>query len=93
MLKSNEIVKDELLGKKAKDKITGFTGIIVAKTEYLTGCTRYSLQSTELANGKPQDWVGFDEDQLELIEEPKVNLNVKRAGGPQPWEPRNSDRG
>ena len=75
------------LGNKAKDKITGFVGIAVARTEYLTGCTRISLQSPELHDGKPQDWVGFDEDQLELVEEPKVDLNVKNPGGPQPWEP------
>jgi hypothetical protein len=78
------------LGDKAKDKITGFTGVAVAKTEYLTGCTRVSLQSQELHEGKPVDWQSFDEDQLELIEEPEseVDLDVKKPGGPQPWEPK-----
>lgn len=31
------------LGLKAKDKITGFEGIITARCEYLTGCNQYCL--------------------------------------------------
>ena len=33
--------KDEWLGKKAKDKVTGFEGIITAKVIYLYGCAQY----------------------------------------------------
>jgi hypothetical protein len=85
------IVEDDggvKLGDKAKDKITGFAGVVVARTEYLTGCTRVSLQSQKLHDGKPQDWVSFDEDQLEIIPDTPVDLKVKKAGGPQPWEPK-----
>jgi len=31
------------LGKKAKDKITGFVGIIIGRAQYLTGCDQYAL--------------------------------------------------
>lgn len=30
-------------GKKVKDKITGFEGIVVAKCIYLTGCNQYGV--------------------------------------------------
>ena len=33
----------ENLGKKAKDKITGFEGIIVGKIIYLFGCNQYGI--------------------------------------------------
>jgi hypothetical protein len=35
---------EKFLGKKAKDKITGFEGIITPKHLYLTGCTQYGIQ-------------------------------------------------
>jgi len=33
----------ENLGKKAKDQITGFEGIIIGKCHYLTGCDQYGI--------------------------------------------------
>jgi hypothetical protein len=33
-----------LLGKKVKDKITGFEGIATSKHIYLTGCNQYAVQ-------------------------------------------------
>jgi hypothetical protein len=55
------------LGQKAKDKITGFTGILTARAEFLTGCNRYCIQPTELHDHKPIDSIYFDEAQIEII--------------------------
>jgi len=33
------------LGKIAKDKITGFQGVLTARVEYLTGCNRYCIKN------------------------------------------------
>lgn len=55
------------LGKKGQDKITGFSGIITARVQFLTGCNRYCIQPTELKDGKPIDAIYFDEDQIEII--------------------------
>ncbi len=49
------------LGRIAKDSITGFSGIIVAKIEYLTGCTQYKLQPQGLKDGSPIKGEWFDE--------------------------------
>jgi len=57
------------LGLKAKDKITGFTGILTARCQFLTGCNRYCIQPTNLKNGSPIDSLYFDEDQIEIIGE------------------------
>jgi hypothetical protein len=52
------------LGDKVTDSITGFSGIAVARTEYLYGCVRITVQPTELRDGKPQDADYFDEQRL-----------------------------
>ena len=59
---------DSILGKKAKDKVTGFEGIITSKHEYLTGCTQYALQPNADGNKLPQREY-FDEGRLEIIGE------------------------
>jgi hypothetical protein len=55
------------LGKRGKDKITGFEGVLTARCEFLTGCSRYCIQPTELKDGKPIDSIYFDEAQIEII--------------------------
>ncbi len=43
------------LGLEAKDKISGFVGIITARVDYLTGCNRYCLNPREIREGKIVD--------------------------------------
>jgi hypothetical protein len=85
------------LGDKARDRITGYTGIVTAKTVWLNGCVRLSLQRIELdKDGKPYDTQTFDIEQLELLDAaavPSSNRNKVAApaaitGGPRPEIPR-----
>jgi hypothetical protein len=55
------------LGKIGKDKITGFTGVLTSRCEFLTGCNRYCIQPRELKDGKPIDGIYFDESQIEVV--------------------------
>lgn len=55
------------LGSEVRDTITGFTGIVVARCEWLYGCVRITVQPKQLHDGKPVDYVTFDEDQLEPV--------------------------
>ena len=66
------------LGKTAKDKITGFQGILTARVEYLTGCNRYCIQPKELKDGKPIDSIYFDEAQIEILGE---GISAKEVQG------------
>lgn len=53
------------LGYKAKDKITGFSGIITGYANYLTGCDQYLIQP-QCEN--PKDYPAanwFDEGRIE----------------------------
>jgi hypothetical protein len=65
------------LGDHVKDRITGFGGIAIARTDWLYGCTRYGVQSEELdKDGTPVEVQWFDEQSL--------CKRSKRPGGPCP---------
>ena len=68
------------LGCEVKDKLTGFTGIAMGRTEYLYGCVSIAVLSSKLKDGKPADWVWIDEQRLTV-------LSKAKAGGPQPEAP------
>ncbi len=57
------------LGKKAKDKITNFEGIIIGKISYLFGCDQYGIagQNYDAKEQKraPTEW--FDEGRVEIL--------------------------
>ena len=75
------------LGDAVRDGITGFTGIVAAKTEWLNGCVRFGIQSRNLAERKPVELQWFDEPQLEVIgrvEEGQLISGV--VGGARPIE-------
>lgn len=59
---------DKLLGKQAKDKVTGFEGIITAKCEYMYGCSQYGL-TPPAKDGKINDTAWFDEGRITIIGE------------------------
>ena len=68
------------LGSEVKDKITGFVGIVVARTAWINGCTRYGVQSRELKDGKPIDAEWFDEQSLVVFSEGVGDDKVERGG-------------
>lgn len=71
-------------GDVARDKITGFTGVVIARTDYDTGCKHASLQSQDLKDGKPIEWESFDESRLELVESAVEKPLDEDLGGPAP---------
>jgi hypothetical protein len=73
------------LGDKVKDKVTGLTGIAVAKTLYLQGCARFAVQPQDLKDGRPVEVYWVDEPQLEVIEVGAIKLKgdqSEKPGGP-----------
>ena len=72
----------ENFGKKAKDKVTGFEGVITAKALYMYGCSQYLLTPKVDREGKKQVGEWFDEGRLETFEieiEPE-SVRVKENG-------------
>jgi len=71
------------LGDEVVDTITGFEGIVKARTQWLHNCNVYTVQPRELKDGKPVESSGFDEPQLKLKQPKKVPAS-RKTGGPTP---------
>jgi len=59
------------LGDKARDTLTGCTGVVVAITQWLHGCRAFTLQPQELKDGQPVKASTFDNGRLEPAPEPQ----------------------
>lgn len=73
-------LKDEV-----KDIITGFSGVIIARIEWLNGCVRYVVQTRKRSpDGKIiEDTI--DEQQLVYLHPPKfIKEKKNKSGGPMP---------
>ena len=69
------------LGQKVKDNITGFTGIAIAKCEYLNGCISIEVKPTKL--DKDGKMLG-----AQWIDEQRLTVKSKATtGGPQDTPP------
>jgi len=72
------------LGDRAKDRVTGFTGIVTAVTVYLNGCVRVQVTPEKLdKDGRPIATESFDVQDLVSVKsaihapiEPVVNVPV-----------------
>jgi hypothetical protein len=75
------------LGSEVKDKVTGFRGIAIGRSEFLNGCARIGVQAKVGKDGSVKDAVWFDEPQLEIIVEKKIKCGLRNTGGPAPSTP------
>lgn len=86
------------LGDLVEDRVTGFKGIAVAVTLWITGCTRWAVQPQGVKDGKAPDNNVIDEGMLVIVKKqivigensplplkPLPPEPVKRIpGGPRP---------
>jgi len=63
-----------VLGQKARDVITGFTGVAIARTEWLNGCVRVTIQPPLDKDKKHVQSETFDEEQLEVVKSEPIQL-------------------
>lgn len=71
------------LGDKAKDEVSGFTGIVTAIAKYLNKCTRVEISPTKTKDGVPLDSYWFDEEQVSLVKKTVFKSKKKvQTGGP-----------
>lgn len=76
---------DPRFGKKARDKVTGFTGVITGRADYMYGCSQLVLAPAVDKDGKMADGHWFDEGRIEILEEAvkPSSVQASRPGGPQ----------
>lgn len=72
------------LGQELKDIITGFKGIVMGRTEYLTGCVHYGLSPQKLTeNGKTPDYEWIDESRLVATGKKIKGYKCPETSGPE----------
>lgn len=81
------------LGDRVKDRVTGFSGIVVCKTRWLQGCDRLGVQPEKLDSGKPGDIQHFDVTAVDVLkaavhapllaEVEKPKPAAEKPGGPR----------
>ncbi len=71
------------MGSTVKDKVTGFTGIVTARCEFISGCLQYCVLPKSGKDGKYPDHQYFDEERLIVVKKPLV-MARRSTGGPQP---------
>lgn len=70
------------LGQRARDKVTGMTGVLIARAQHLNGCERWLLQPILDKDGKMLEAYWFDEVQLEPMDQVIQHTEVKTGGLP-----------
>lgn len=77
------------LNEVVKEKVTGFTGVVMCRSEYNTGCIQYGLLKQSLnKDGNIDEWIFLDETRLEATTKPSAKIK-KSIGGPQQTPPTN----
>jgi hypothetical protein len=56
------------LGDRLRDKVTGFTGIAIGVTDWMSQCKRWIIQPESLHEGKPVEAQSFDETHIEIVD-------------------------
>lgn len=73
-------------GDKVKDIISGFTGIVTGKAQYMTGCNQTLVSQQDSAAKAEAAW--FDDSRLKVVKQSAVSLPraavARNPGGPTP---------
>lgn len=69
------------LGRKYKDKVTGFEGTATGHAKYISGCSQVLLAPPVTAEGAMRDSQWFDEQRLTAQEGEKIVLDNSATPG------------
>lgn len=70
-----------IIGKKVRDKITGFTGTVTGRVEYITGCNQLLVAPVVKDDGALVSSEWLDEQRAEVLSEKKIELNNSASPG------------
>ena len=81
---AKKAISDIRLGNRVQDIVTGFTGIAVAKVEYLTGCTQFCVQpaSIKVDDPKMPESIYLDYQRLRKVDD-GITALASNTGGSQ----------
>ena len=69
-------------GISVKDAVTGFSGVITGRADYITGCNQYLVSAKSKGSGiGVLEW--YDEDRIVLLKAKPIVIKIgKKNGGP-----------
>lgn len=70
-------------GDRAKDTVTGFTGICIATAFYSTGCNQALIQPELTSDGAWQEARWFDFERVQVVERAAMVIETSPTGGPR----------
>lgn len=77
------------LGNIVRDIVTGFTGTVVSRIEFINGCIQFGVAPKSSKDGKYPDTQYIDYQRLEFLKDGVADkLSTRDAGGPQIDAPR-----
>lgn len=80
-----------MLGKEVRDRVTGFTGIVTSKLEYLTGCIQYCVVPKVSADNKYPEGTYIDYQRLEVVGPGMTDQKTSDTGGDMVDAPKHSE--
>lgn len=66
--------KKPQLGDVVRCRITGYQGVVLARTDWMNNCPRLTVQAREVKDGKPVDACAFDEPDLDFVEASSLEI-------------------
>lgn len=72
------------LGDKVRDTLSGFTGIVMARSEHLTGCNQFHVLPASEKDNDLKDGQWFDVERLEKLESGVVEFANRYTGADIP---------
>lgn len=69
------------MGDKVRDAITGFTGVVTGRCEYVSGCNQALVAPGVKEDGTFVESMWLDDDRLEVIESNVIKLPRRTAAG------------
>lgn len=69
------------LGSKVQDIITGFSGVVTGRAEYISGCNQALVVPAIRPDGALPDSQWFDEQRLSVVDESKIVLDNGNTPG------------
>lgn len=75
----------QFFGKRAKDVVTGFSGVAIGYCQYQTGCNQVLIAPRVSKDGEFQESRWFDEQRVKVTSGGSVRLD--NAGSPGPDRP------
>lgn len=72
------------LGDDVKHLYTGFKGVAICRSSYLSGCDRITVQPKVKKDGSIVDALAFDEPECKTVKKRTVETDKTETGGFQP---------